>query len=210
MPPRIRVADRSTLAQQRGFSDMDGDFEEILERVTEFQRNTFFGKYRGLVRDNEDPDGLGRIRAEVPAVLGEVLTPWAMPCVPYAGPDHGLALIPEIDDGVWIEFEGGSLRAPIWSGCWWADGQRPAPDGAVQRLLTTSAGHQLLFDEDADEIRLVHPGGAEMVMTSDGITLSIGQCKIEMSSSEVSINSGMAKITTAGASLVNDTFKVGG
>ena len=63
---------------------------------------------------------------------------------------------------------------------------------------------------DADEIKLVHPGGAELVIGSDAITLSIGQTKIELTSSEVVINDGMAKITTAGASLVNDAFKVGG
>ena len=133
-----------------------------------------------------------------------------MPCLPFAGPKHGLALIPEVGDGVWIEFEAGNLNMPIWSGCWWADDQRPEPAGATQRLLATSAGHQVLIDEEADEIRLVHPGGAELVLGKDAITLTLGQAKIEMSSSEVIINDGMAKITTAGASLVNDAFKVGG
>ncbi len=186
------------------------DIETLLERIDRRQNETYYGKYRGLVTDNADPDGLGRIRAEVPSVMGEVPTYWAMPCVPYAGPGHGLALIPEVGDGVWIEFEAGNLSNPIWSGCWWADGQRPDPGGEMQRLLATSAGHQLLFDEDADEIRLVHPGGAELVMTGDEITLSIGQATIKLTSSEIDINNGMAKITTAGASLVNDAFKVGG
>lgn len=189
---------------------MDRDIEQLLERVSERQRTTFYGKYRGLVSDNADPDGLGRIRAEVPAVLGEAVSQWAMPCLPFAGPGHGLALIPEVGDGVWIEFEAGSLNNPIWSGCWWANDQRPDPAGEVQRLLATSAGHQFLIDEEADEIKLVHPGGGELVIGSDAITLSIGQTKIELTSSEVVINDGMAKITTAGASLVNDAFKVGG
>ncbi|MBK6467782.1 MAG: hypothetical protein IPL38_20910 [Rhodobacter sp.] len=189
---------------------MDRDVEQLLERVAERQRTTFYGKYRGLVSENDDPDGLGRIKAEVPAVLGAEVSQWAMPCLPFAGPKHGLALIPEVGDGVWIEFEAGNLNMPIWSGCWWADDQRPEPAGATQRLLATSAGHQVLIDEEADEIRLVHPGGAELVLGKDAITLTLGQAKIEMSSSEVIINDGMAKITTAGASLVNDAFKVGG
>ncbi|MFZ1481795.1 MAG: phage baseplate assembly protein V [Paracoccaceae bacterium] len=189
---------------------MDRDVEQLLERVAERQRTTFYGKYRGLVSENDDPDGLGRIKAEVPAVLGAEVSQWAMPCLPFAGPKHGLALIPEVGDGVWIEFEAGNLNMPIWSGCWWADDQRPEPAGATQRLLATSAGHQVLIDEEADEIRLVHPGGAELVLGKDAITLTLGQAKIEMSSTEVIINDGMAKITTAGASLVNDAFKVGG
>lgn len=186
------------------------ELEEVVERVVEFQRTKVFGKYRGLVSDIEDPDGLGRIKAEVPAVYGDQISPWAMPCVPYAGPSHGLALMPEVGDGVWIEFEGGNMANPIWSGCWWADGQRPTPNAGTARLLATTAGHQLLIDEDGDEIKLIHPGGGEIVIGSDEIKISIGQAEIKLTTSEVSINSGMAKITTAGASLVNDAFKVGG
>jgi hypothetical protein len=188
---------------------MSDDVDAVLERVTEFQRTRYFGKYRGIARDVDDPDGLGRIVAEVPAVYGEQLSPWAMPCVPFAGAAHGIALIPEVDDGVWIEFEGGDLGRPIWSGCWWADGQRPEPTSIVARLLATSPGHQLLLDEDADEIKLVHPGGAEIVIGADSVTISIGQSTLKMTSSEINLNDGMAKITTAGASLVNDAFKVG-
>jgi hypothetical protein len=189
---------------------MDTELETLLEQISERQRTTYFGKYRGIVTDNADPEGRSRIRAEVPAVLGERTSQWAMPCVPFAGTGHGLALMPEPGDGVWIEFEAGNLNNPIWTGCWWADGQRPEPSGARQRLLATSAGHQILIDEDADEIALIHPGGARIVMASGGITLSAGQSTIELTGSEVVINSGMAKITTAGASLANDAFKVGG
>lgn len=189
---------------------MDNDIERVLERVTEFQRTRYFSKYRGLVNDIEDPEGLGRIRAEVPAVYGETISPWAMPCLPFAGPDHGLVLIPQVGDGVWIEFEGGDLARPIWSGCWWADGQRPAPTANDARQLTTSAGHQILIDEGADEIKLIHPGGAEFKMTGSAIELTLGQSSLKITASEVVINNGMAKITTAGASLVNDAFKVGG
>ena len=188
---------------------MDGDLERLVAQLSEAQQSQYYGKYRGLVSDNADPEGLGRIQAQVPAIFGDGVTPWAMPCVPYAGDGHGQVLLPEVGDGVWIEFEAGNLSNPIWSGCWWADGQLPDPGAEKQRLLATSAGHQLLFDEDADEIKLIHPGGAELVMTSDAITLSLGSATVEITSSEVKINDGMAKITTAGASLVNDAFKVG-
>lgn len=185
------------------------EFDDLLERVSEFQRTRHFGKYRGLVTDIDDPDGRGRIKAQVPAVFGERDSPWAMPCLPFAGAAHGLALIPEVGDGVWIEFEGGNLSYPIWSGCWWADDQRPEPTANAARLLATSAGHQVLIDEDADEIRLVHPGGAEIVIASDEIRLTLGQSALTVKAGEINLMNGMAKITTAGASLVNDAFKVG-
>ncbi len=49
-----------------------------------------------------------------------------------------------------------------------------------------------------------------IVLSAEGITLSNGlSSTIAVQSTEVSINKGMVKVTTAGASLVNDSFKVG-
>jgi hypothetical protein len=182
----------------------------LLTQLAETMRTRFFGKYRGLVTDISDPEGLARIKASVPAVFGDTLTTgWAMPAVPFAGPQHGVVFLPEVGDGVWIEFEAGDSSSPIWSGCWWARDQRPEPAGEKQRLLATSAGHHILLDEDADEIRLKHPGGAEVVMGASEISLKLGACELKITTSEINLNNGMVKVTAAGASLVNDAFKVG-
>jgi uncharacterized protein involved in type VI secretion and phage assembly len=183
---------------------------DLTTQLAEFLRTHHFGKYRGLVSDVADPEALGRIKARVPAVFGADLeTPWAMPAAPFAGADHGLFLLPEVGDGVWIEFEGGDPSRPIWSGCWWARGQVPSPAGEKQRLLATSAGHQILIDEDADEIRLTHPAGGELIIGASEITLTLGACELKITASEIVLNNGMVKVTTAGASLVNDALKVG-
>jgi Type VI secretion system/phage-baseplate injector OB domain len=84
---------------------------ELLNRL----RNRFFGKYRGTVT-NVDAVTL-RIKAEVPAVLGSGPTEWCMPCVPYAGPNVGIAFLPEVGAGVWIELRSASARS-AWRGCW--------------------------------------------------------------------------------------------
>jgi hypothetical protein len=154
----------------------NADFESVVVRLSELERSRHYGKYRGLVRDISDPENQCRIKAEVPAVYGEQQSPWAMPAVPFAGPSHGLVLLPEVGDGVWIEFEGGDLARPIWTGTWRARNQRPSPQGEKIRLLATSAGHQILVNEDADEIKLVHPGGAELTLGASEITLKLGSC----------------------------------
>ena len=60
---------------------------ELADRV----HHRFYGKYRGIVTDVNDPESLGRIRATVPDVFGPVeISPWALPCTPYAGPNAGL------------------------------------------------------------------------------------------------------------------------
>ena len=71
-------------------------------------RRQFFGKYRGRVEKNVDPERLGRLQLSVPVVLQDVSTGWALPCVPYAGPGVGLFAIPPVGASVWVEFEGGA------------------------------------------------------------------------------------------------------
>lgn len=183
--------------------------EQLLGQMSEFMNHRFFGKYRGIVTDVDDPDEMGRVKAKVPSLFEDEETPWAMPCSPFAGKGHGLFLLPEVDDGVWIEFEGGNPARPIWSGCWWPEGALPDPKTTKARVLATTAGHKLVLDDDASEVQLVHSGGGEIVMTDSDITITLGQSTIKITSSEINVNNGMLKITTAGASLVNDALKIG-
>ena len=72
--------------------------------------NGFFGIYRGIVTDVRDPSYRLRIRARVPAVLGEEES-WAAACV-----QSGASTLPEVGDEVWIEFEGGDPSCPVCMG----------------------------------------------------------------------------------------------
>ena len=84
--------------------------------------NGYFGKYRGMVVNNVDPEFRGRLLVQVPEVLGVVPSSWAEPCVPLAGPTGppmGIYLVPPIGAGVWVEFEQGDPEYPIWVGCRW-------------------------------------------------------------------------------------------
>ena len=106
---------------------------DFRDRQTEERyRNRWFGKYRAFVRDNNDPERLGRVRLEIPAVLGsgrENWSEWAYPCFPYGGnEDTGMFFVPEEGASVWAEFEGGQVQHPIWSGVWLAQsnpGEQP-------------------------------------------------------------------------------------
>lgn len=86
----------------------------------------FYGKYRGKVTGTKDELKLGRIQVTVPAVLGEEKTSWAMPCVPYAGKDIGFFTVPPVGSKIWVEFEDGDPDYPIWTGCYWGQGELPA------------------------------------------------------------------------------------
>jgi hypothetical protein len=54
--------------------------------------NQFFGIYRAVCVDNEDPIEKNRIKVKVPQILGEAISDWAWPCLPITSnadhPDH--------------------------------------------------------------------------------------------------------------------------
>lgn len=94
----------------------------------------YYGKYRGTVANNVDTGMRGRITALV-TVGGAPLQVVAEACTPYPG----FYAIPPNGSGVWIEFEEGDLDRPIWTGCWWREGEVlamlspsvPPPDAAT-------------------------------------------------------------------------------
>ena len=179
---------------------MADEYEEMLVGIAETMRSRFYGKYRGTVVDVNDPDNLGRITANVPEILHEETSPWALPAVPFAGPSHGLVLIPEVGDGVWIEFEGGDPSRPIWTGGWWAKNELPKPGATDVRVLVTSIGHQLVFDDKNKEIKLVHSGGAELKMTDSDVSVKIGNTEVTMTSSDLTLKVGSSAQLKMGAS----------
>ena len=78
----------------------------------------YYGKYRGVVTNTNDPNGAGRIKVRVPKVTGTNETKWCLPCLPYMGRGHEIVFIPKVGDNVWVEFEDGNINFPIWTGCW--------------------------------------------------------------------------------------------
>jgi hypothetical protein len=119
----------------------------------------FYGKYRGLVLNNQDPSNLGRLQANVPEVLGEIPSGWAIPAAPYAGTGSGFFAVPLVGAGVWIEFEAGDVSRPIWSGAWWAAGEVPMNEQGVParpetKILRSDFGLLVALDDTAQTITL--------------------------------------------------------
>lgn len=188
---------------------MNNLMEHTVGRLVERVGSSYFGKYRGIVTDVDDPSNQCRIRATVPAVLGEQACGWALPAAPFGGDGHGMVMLPKVGSGVWIEFEAGRLDNPIWSGAWWASGQRPDPQGAGVRVIVSEKGHKLILDDEADEVKLVHGSGPEIKLSATEIVLTCGACEIKISNENISLNNGLIKVGLAGVSLVNGAMTFG-
>jgi Uncharacterized protein conserved in bacteria len=184
---------------------LDSALERVVERVT----TTYYGKYRATVADISDPENLCRIRANVPAVFHDQISQWAMPAFPFAGDGHGVVFLPKVGDGVWIEFEAGDLRYPIWSGGWFANGQRPQPQGERVRVIVSDRGHKVVLDDENNTIVVSHAGGPEIRLSSSAIVMTSGNSELKMTRTEISLNRGMVEVTAAGVSLAQGAMKFG-
>ena len=161
---------------------------DVLDRLT----NRFYGIYRGTVTE-VDPSTL-RIKAKVPAVLLRQPTGWCEHCVPFAGNNMGMAFLPEVGAGVWIEFEGGDVSHPIWVGCYWRARETPADAAPSVKTIVTKAGHKVLLDDEAGTITISDPNQNTVTLSSDGITLMRGGNQIVISDAEVNINDGALEV----------------
>jgi uncharacterized protein involved in type VI secretion and phage assembly len=162
----------------------------------------FWGKYRGVVTDTNDPLVSGRIRARVPDVMGEQESGWAMPCVPFAGSGMGFFALPDNGAGVWMEFEHGDPDYPIWSGAWWGSatelpGPVVTPPQTGKVLLQTAGGTSVLLDDTpgAGGITLQTSGGQKIVLSATGIEIDSGTgAKLTLQGPKVSINDGALEV----------------
>lgn len=183
------------------------DDPDSSQQLLTWARSHFFGKYRGVVKDNQDSASVGRLKVTVPAVLGP-LELWAMPCVPYAGDGVGFYSLPEPDTGVWIEFEAGDPSYPVWTGCFWGTGQLPDPAGPAVKIWKTQKV-TLRIDDEADEIVISTTSGTKVTLAAEAKTES-GGATHTVGSSGVSSEKGAGKVevTAAAVKINNGAFEV--
>jgi hypothetical protein len=173
------------------------------------QDGKFWGKYRGTVVQNIDPERKGRLMVSVPDVLSLIPTTWAEPCVPLAGPTGppmGVYMVPPIGTGVWVEFEYGDPDRPIWVGCRWglqsdipplAQLGNPAdPPIVIQSLLQ----HSIMISDlpptpATGGIILKSTTGAMIVVNDSGIYISNGKgAMITLIGTAIDFNTGALTI----------------
>ena len=165
----------------------------------------YFGKFRGTVVQNVDPEQRGRIQAIVPDVAGLLPTSWAMPCVSIAGKQSGTYVVPQIGSGVWMEFEQGDPDYPIWTGSFWGVAAEVpalalAGNPASPSIVLQSALQNVLVISDlpgpTGGIMLKSTTGAMIVVNDIGITISNGKgATIVLAGPTVTINNGALVVT---------------
>lgn len=160
----------------------------------------FYGKYRGTVVNNNDPEMRGRLLVQVPDVGGLVPLSWAEACVPLAGPTGpamGVYMAPPVGAGVWVEFEQGDPSHPIWVGCRWGSASDIPPLAHLgpqvsPNIVIQSLGQNALSISDTPGptggISLKSATGVSLVVNDTGIFIRNGQASIQVTDGAVLVN----------------------
>lgn len=161
--------------------------------------NRFYGKYKGRVVHNVDPQQAGRLLVQVPDVLGNDTCIWAESASPLAGEGMGLYMIPPVNAGVWVEFQQGDPNHAIWTGSWRGSSAevpppaQAAPPSTPPIVLGTQGQNFIVISDvpgSAGGILIkCSRSGAYISVTELGITIDNGKgAKITMQGPKVNIN----------------------
>lgn len=151
------------------------EFRQLLQRYGLEYFKKYYGVYRATVADNEDPDKLGRLKLDIPQIYGsQVHDYWAWPKGMPSGDGKGFLMLPAIGDAVYVCFEGGDAKYPIWEHGWWGNGEaikatkKNYPDVSA---IQTASGHKIEFDDKDEFIRIESNIGILIEINEKGISL---------------------------------------
>lgn len=179
----------------------------------------YFGVYPAIVTSIvRDTEGLGRIEVRFPWLgsAGDDVRALATLCTPYADDNQGFEMIPAVDTQVVVAFEAGDLRRPYVIGACW-NGRESLPgapeaandkrlirtragsllefddhEGAAKVTLSMRSGHQLVLDDAAQEVRLVHANGCTIRMNAAGQVSITANATVEVTASAVNVHAAAA------------------
>jgi uncharacterized protein involved in type VI secretion and phage assembly len=142
------------------------------------------GVVSAVVDDVNDPDKKCRVRLKFPWLSESYVSDWARVAQVGAGKNRGTVILPEPGDEVLVSFGEGDIRRPFVLGGLYNDEDTPnvGPgeliDGATMavnnRLFTSRQGHQLVFVDDDDTLRvLIRSGDGKLSILLDQVNKKV-------------------------------------
>ncbi|HEY7546663.1 MAG TPA: phage baseplate assembly protein V [Blastocatellia bacterium] len=191
---------------------------DLISDIAEEKVGHITGVAVGVVTNNQDPDGLGRVKVRFPWLSDADESQWARIAAPMAGKDRGVYFLPEVDDEVLVAFEHGDPRFPCVIGALWNGKDAPPEtnsDGKNNvRVIKSRSGHVIrLNDEDGKEmIEIIDKSEKNSIVfdtakntititTDKDITLAAPQGTIKLDAQKIEIKSSADAKIEAGAGM---------
>lgn len=154
---------------------------DIFQTSQQARDNRIWGVVIGLVTNNQDPEGMGRVRVTFPWRGEGDESYWARIATLMAGNDRGTFFLPEVDDEVLVAFDHGDINNPYVLGALWNGEDAPPEtnsDGQNNiRQIKSRSGHEIIFDDtQAQEKVEINTKAGHRITLDD----SSGQEKIEI------------------------------
>lgn len=128
---------------------------DLLKADNDAPAKKIHGVVIGIVTNNQDPEGMGRVKVKFPWRENQDESDWARVCTLMAGKDRGSFFLPEVDDEVLVAFGQGNLEEPYIVGMLWNGKDQPPEtnsDGKNNiRKFKSRSGHELIFDDNSEQ-----------------------------------------------------------
>ncbi|MDB5692069.1 MAG: phage tail protein [Alphaproteobacteria bacterium] len=146
---------------------------------------TVAGVAAATVTQNQDPNGLGRVKLRLPWREQGFETDWARVAVPMAGGGRGSFFLPEVGDEVLVAFDRDDIRYPYVLGALWSRTDKPPEDNHGKkndiRLIKTRKGHVVKFDDGARGSILIELNDGKRILIDDrGIEIDDKSNKVKL------------------------------
>ena len=153
--------------------------QKIITKGLEFI-GRYYSIYKGIVVDTEDPDNMGALSVIVPRVTGTSPHPKrALPKTTWGGKNYGINFTPSKGDLVWVEFEYGNPKFPVWSPGGYALNEKPKEFKDNTYGYITPEGHSILIEEESNTITIKHSGGNSILLKDTEIFIKGNSIRIE-------------------------------
>jgi uncharacterized protein involved in type VI secretion and phage assembly len=179
---------------------------DLLSSSQDTSANRIYGVVTGIVTNNQDPDGLGRVKVRFPWLSESDESWWARVAAPMAGKERGAYFLPEVDDEVLLAFEQGDVNFPyVLGGLWNADSKPPennddgknnkrtivSRSGMRVRLDDTDGGEKIeISDKDDKNSIVIDVANSTIAITADSdITIESKNGKIKISGKGIELTS---------------------
>ena len=152
-------------------------FLNILRQFGLEYYSKYYSIYQGTIVDNKDPQNRGRVKISVPDVYGSnIPNYWALPKGMFNGNQTSLFAIPTVNDVVWVSFQKGDPRYPVWEYGWFGSGDVPEdaqfdsnePKSIILQSITK---HKIELDDKNNLIRITDSHGNIVELNENGVSV---------------------------------------
>jgi phage protein D len=137
----------------------------------------------GIVTDNQDPQGWGRVKVKYPSLSSEHASDWTRVVAIGGGDQRGIEFLPEVNDEVLVGFEMGDIHYPYILGGLWNGVEAPPKTNSditvggkvTQRIIRSRTGHLVILDDSDGQsgITLQDKNGNKVIIDSNSNKLTI-------------------------------------